>query len=324
MNREISGSMLKNIAIFEELEDQHRDIIAQEMKRCEYRTGDILFSEGDPGEEMYVVLSGSVSIFIIDQTGQEVVLTEIEAGSYFGEMSIIDKVPRSASCRVLSDAVLLALHADDYMSIIETMPEPAVKMMNRMLSIIVSRLMNTGAFVSQMVQYGEESRKRAISDPATGLFNRRYLEEAFDGLVTKAVTGGTDISIAMFDLDRFGSLNTEYGQEFCDGLIVECSRVFREVFSSDDILVRYGGDEFIFLFPGTGAALAQKKCDDLCEAVRSMHFAEHDELTLTCSLGFASLPETASSAEELKDRSDKALYEAKEAGRDRALGWKSL
>ena len=119
-----------------------------------------------------------------------------------------------------------------------------------MLSITVKRLLNVGAFVTQMVQWGEESRKRAITDPATGLFNRRYLEESFEGLVNRARTEGSSLSFVMFDMDRFGTLNTKYGQEFCDGLIVISAGVFRDVFSKDDILVRYGGDEFIFIFPG--------------------------------------------------------------------------
>ena len=85
--------------------------------------------------------------------------------------------------------------------------------------------------------------------------------------------------------------------------------------------MRYGGDEFIFIFPGTDAAGAQAKCDALCAAVAAMTFPGHDELRLSCSIGFASLPEHASTVDELKERSDKALYLAKERGRGRAVGW---
>lgn len=317
----MNGNILRDIAIFAGLGDEDLDIIAKEMKRREFSAGDMLFREGDPGDEMFVVVSGAVMIFVTNQTGEEILLAEVKAGSYFGEMSIIDKIERSAACRVIEESVLLALHADDFMNIISSMPVSAAGIMNRMLSIIVERLMKTGAFVTQMVQYGEESRKRAITDPATGLFNRRYLEESFEGLVTKAITEGSNLSFVMFDMDRFGSLNTKYGQEFCDGLIVKSSDVFRTVFSSDDILVRYGGDEFIFLFPGTDTASAQIKCDSLCAAIRAMRFPEHEELRLSCSMGFATLPEHASNMDELKDRSDKALYKAKEMGRDRAIGW---
>lgn len=319
-DKRINGSLLKDIAIFSGLDDRQREIIAGEMKRSEYSAGHMIFGEGDPGEQLFVVLNGAVCIFITDHEGKEVVLTEVRAGSYFGEMSIIDQSPRSAACRVIEDCVLLELFAKDFIHIRNTMPESSVKVMNRMLSIIVGRLMKTGAFITQMVQWGEESRKRAITDPATGLFNRRYLEESFEGLVTRAKTEGSSLSFVMFDLDKFSTLNAKYGQEFCDGLIVEASAVFRQVFSKEDILVRYGGDEFIFLFPGAGVARAQEKCDALNAAMREMRFEKHPEIRLTCSMGFATLPGTASNAEELKEKSDKALYRAKESGRDRSVG----
>lgn len=321
MRDDAKNNILKNISIFSDTCQADLDRIAMEMKRMEFKKGDLVFREGDPGEELFVVVKGGVSIYIVDKEGKEVVLSEIMAGSFFGEMSIIEQAPRSANCRVIDDSTFLVMHADDFMHITRTMPECAVQIMNKMLSITVKRLMNVGAFVTQMVQWGAESRKRAITDPATGLFNRRYLEESFEGLVNRAKTEGSPLSFVMFDMDRFGSLNTKYGQEFCDRLIVRSAQVFREVFSSDDILVRYGGDEFIFIFPGTDHDSAQSKCDALCSAIRDLRFPEHEELRLSCSMGFATLPQSASNPDELKDRSDKALYKAKEEGRDRAIGF---
>jgi len=319
MHNEINGSVLKNISIFSEIPSGGLDKIASEMKRKEFGEGDLIFREGDPGDELFVVVEGSVSIFIIDKEGKEVILSTISAGSFFGEMSIIEQAPRSATCRVLEDSVFLVLHTDDFMRIIRSMPECAVRILDSMLSITVSRLLNVGAFVTQMVQWGEESRKRAITDPATGLFNRRYLEESFDGLVNRARTEGSPLSFVMFDLDRFSTLNAKYGQEFCDGLIVISAGVFRDVFSKEDILVRYGGDEFIFIFPGINGKTAKAKCEALCQAMRELRFPEFKELRLSCSMGIATLFENASTAEELKERSDKALYIAKESGRDRAV-----
>jgi diguanylate cyclase (GGDEF)-like protein len=316
----ISGSLLKDVAIFSELTDEQRSMIASEMKMSRYNAGEMIFREGDPGDVLYVVIKGAVTVFIMDNEGKEVILAEVRAGSYVGEMSIIDQAHRSAACRAVEDCNLLELHADDFLHIMHNLPQASTKIMNRMLSIIVERLMRTGAFIAQMVQWGEESRKRAITDPATGLFNRRYLEDSFDGLIAKAKTSGSPLTLVMFDLDRFGSLNAMYGQEFCDGLIIEVASVFRSVFAPEDILVRYGGDEFIFIFPGSEPHTAQKKCDSLCEEVRNMRFAQHPEIRLTCSLGYATLPDHGSTAEELKDKSDRALYRAKEDGRDRAYG----
>lgn len=321
MTRKVSGKLLENVAIFAGQESGQLDLIAREMTARSFRAGEMVFREGDPGDEMFIVISGAVSVFIKDNEGKEVVLTEVHSGNYFGEMSIVDQAPRSAACRVLEDCECLVFHVDDFRRIIRTMPDSAVNVMNRMLAIIVERLMQTGSFITQMVQWGEQSRSRAITDPATGLFNRRYLEESFDGLVSRAKAEGKALTFVMFDMDRFGKLNAAYGQEFCDGLIVTSSKVFRSVFSNDDILVRFGGDEFIFLFPGADPESAQKKCDALCAAIADLRFPGHDELRLSCSMGFATLPHNASGAEDLKEKSDKALYQAKEQGRGRAVGW---
>jgi diguanylate cyclase (GGDEF)-like protein len=321
MSNANNSRILKTVSIFSDIPDKELDIIASGLTRREFSAGELVFKEGDPGNEMYVVVSGRVSIFIIDNDGSEVVLSEMVEGNFFGDMSILERAPRSATCRVVEDSVFLVFHANDLINIRRSMPECAVKIMNAMLSIIVGRLMNVGAFVSQMVQWGSESRKRAITDPATGLFNRRYLEESFVSLVNKAKTERSNLSLAMFDLDRFGDLNAKYGQEFCDKIIVVSAQLFRDTFDQDDILVRYGGDEFIFIFPGADYASAKKKCDSLCSAMRGLTFQEHEELRLTCSIGFATFPDNASNVEELKERSDKALYQAKEDGRDRSVGF---
>ena len=320
--KQVKGEILKNVEIFQGQSDEHLDLIAAEMKIRRHKSGDMLFCEGDSGDELFIILSGKVAVFITDDEKEEVVLSELGEGSYFGEMSIIEEAPRSASCRVIEDGEFLVLHSSDFFRITRTLPGPAVKIMNNMLSIIVGRLMKTGAFITQMVQWGEESRKRAITDPATGLFNRRYLEDSFESLFNKTKTERGSLTFVMFDMDRFGSLNTQYGQEFCDELIVKCAAVFKDVFPSEDILVRYGGDEFIFLLPGSNLEMAQIKCDNLCKAIREMRFPEHEELRLTCSMGFAAFPENASTPDELKDRADKALYAAKEAGRDISLPYR--
>ena len=321
MSHRTNSTILKDVLIFSDIPDEELDIIASELKRKEYKAGELVFKEGDHGDEMYVVIAGRVSIFVIDNEGSEVVLSEMVKGNFFGEMSIIEQAPRSATCRVVEDSIFLVFHADDLINIKRSMPECAVKMMNRMLSIIVGRLMNVGAFAAQMVQWGLEARKRAITDPATGLFNRRYIEEFFHGLVNKTKAEKGSLSLAMFDFDKFSDLNAKYGQEFCDKIIVAAAQLFRDTFDQEDILVRYGGDEFFFIFPGADQASAKRKCDDLCSAVRRLTFQEHEELRLSCSIGFATFPDHASNVEELKDRSDKALYQAKEEGRDRAIGF---
>jgi diguanylate cyclase len=123
----------------------------------------------------------------------------------------------------------------------------------------------------------------------------------------------------MFDLDHFGSLNKSYGLPFGDRIIVDMSRKFREVFADEDILVRYGGDEFTFIFPDSPVDEVHSRCENLCTALRAMRFEEHPELSISCSIGLASYPDYGTSLADLKEAADGALYKAKEEGRDRVV-----
>ncbi|HEY1406980.1 MAG TPA: GGDEF domain-containing protein [Spirochaetota bacterium] len=320
LNNMPPSEILRNIEIFSNLGEEKLSHLYTHMRHRSFPAGSRLFNEGDPGEELFVIIKGSVSIIVNIPDGKELVISEIGEGNFFGEMSIIEQAPRSAGCRTNCDTECLSLHADAFNSLIVNHPEVAGEIMKRMLAITAGRLVTIGSFLSQMVQWGESSRKRAITDPATGLFNRRYMDDSFESLFTRAKTEGRSLTYVMFDMDHFGSLNAKYGLEFGDKVIIRASDVFKSVFRTQDILVRYGGDEFIFILPDAGRTTAQSLCDNLCAAMRALRFDIDHELRLTCSMGFASFPSDANVPDELREKADKALYRAKENGRDRAMG----
>jgi diguanylate cyclase (GGDEF)-like protein len=322
--RGLSPECLKGIGIFSSLGDADRKEIYGRMRARSLEKGETLFLEGDPGDELYALVSGKVRVSVKPAEGERIILAELGPGAFFGEMAIIDKSPRSASCEAAEASVLLSLSSSDFDALVDEKPEAAIGVLDAMLEISTSRLMRTGAFLQEMVQFGEAARTRAITDPMTGLFNRRYMEEAFEGLVEKSISGGGSLSLVMFDLDRFGSLNARYGQEFGDRAIVEAAKAMRRVYGERDVLIRYGGDEFVFLLEGSGPAEAKAWCEALCREFRQIRMEGHEDLVLTCSMGYASLPAHAESGEALKALADKALYRAKELGRDRAEGPESI
>lgn len=317
---DIEASELRGIEIFSSLSEAELRALAAKMRRCAYPSGQAIFSEGESGEELFAVASGLVAITLKSQDGEDIELSRVGSGAFFGEMAILERAPRSATCRALESTECLVLEAADFEALLVEVPSAAVGVLERMLAIAAGRLLKTGSFLSQMVQWGDEARKRAITDAATGLFNRRYLEDSFETILARAKREEAGLSFAMFDLDRFGKLNAAYGAEFCDLIILRAAAAFREVFAEEDILVRYGGDEFCFLIPAAAEA-ALRKCEGVCAALRSLAFPEHPELRISCTIGLAHFPSSAASGEELKEKADKALYLAKEAGRDRAMAW---
>ena len=308
--------VLRGIEIFSGLTDADLETLSSIMRKRSFDPGQTVFRENESGTELFVVASGLVAVTVTSQDGEVIELARVGRGAFFGEMAILERAPRSATCTALEKTECLVLAAADFESMLVEVPNVAVGVLERMLTIAAGRLVKTGSFLSQMVQWGDTARKRAITDSATGLFNRRYLEDSFETIVARAKRDRTDLSYAMFDLDRFGKMNAAYGAEFCDRVIISAAAEFRKVFGEDDILVRYGGDEFCFVIPSTQRE-AVRKCEGVCAALRALSFPEHSELRISCSIGLAHLPSAASNAEDLKELADKALYAAKEAGRDR-------
>jgi diguanylate cyclase (GGDEF)-like protein len=313
---------LSRLDIFSTLTPEEIARVRLLMKKKQVPEGWILFREGDEGRLMYIVLSGSVAISIRTSDGEDVEVSRVGEGSFFGEMSILQKDVRSATCKAIEDCVLLSLDGNGFNRLMNSEPAAAVKIMQRMLDTAATRLQNTGAFLSDMVKWGENARIRAITDDFTGLYNRRFFDEALRQTVTDSLRNGDPVSLAVLDLDYFGKINAEYGESVADKILLEAVSVFGKSFAKTDVLARYGGDEFTFIFPGTEGPAALERCRKAGEAIRKIDVLEGRQGSIrqvSSSIGVASCPIHADTPEELMDRADKALYAAKVAGRDQAV-----
>lgn len=317
-------SVLKSIEILSSLSNKELELLYSYMNIEEYRKGETLFREGDTGEIMYIVLSGSVSISVNTPDGKVLEIAEISSGNFFGEMSIFDSAARSATCSPKCDTSVLSFKADDFYEFIKNNSIAGSNIMHRMLKITTERLNNTGAFLSDMVTWGEKARVRAITDDFTGLYNRRFLDEALEGRFAEAKSEDNYLSVAMIDLDNLGTLNDEYGQEMGDKIILAAVQIFKKLFRKDDILARYGGDEFTFLLPGLSGKEALSVCSTLVREIRQISLLNNlggSLKNITISIGIACFPDHAGSVSGLSEKADQALYQAKEDGRDRAVLW---
>lgn len=319
-----SVEVLRSFDIFSSLSRDELALLYSFMTVEEYCRGHILFNEGDTGKIMYIVLSGSVSISVNTPNGGELEIAEISEGNFFGEMSIFDSASRSATCSAKCDTKVLSLKAEDFYQFINDKPQAGIAIMHRMLNITTLRLQNTGAFLSDMVTWGEQARVRAITDDFTGLYNRRFLDESLEECISEAKSKGHPLSVVMIDLDHFGTLNNEYGQETGDKVILAVVPIFKKLFRKEDILARYGGDEFTFLLPRTAGTQALNICTKLVREIRKINLLENLEgslKTVTASIGIACFHDADDSPARITEKADQALYKAKEAGRNTAVLW---
>ena len=152
-------------------------------------------------------------------------------------------------------------------------------------------------------------REQALVDGLTGLPNRRALDAALDDGVRRAERTGRPFTVAMVDVDRFKAYNDAHGHPEGDRLLARISGAWKAELRGDDIVGRFGGEEFLLLLPGVDGVVAGRVIDRLRIAMPS---------EVTCSFGVATWDGTEG-ASALVVRADAALYRAKAAGRDRVV-----
>lgn len=170
-------------------------------------------------------------------------------------------------------------------------------------------------------QEAERFRDEATHDPLTGLYNRRYLDDALPRLIKLAQQSATPVAIAFIDLDKFKRVNDDYGHAMGDVVLKGFADAAQDQLRGSDIIGRWGGEEFLAAIIGCGPAAAEKRLDELQRRVRALAF-QHDGASLqgiTFTAGVAIYPEDGIELEQLMRRADERLYRAKDAGRQRIV-----
>jgi diguanylate cyclase (GGDEF)-like protein len=159
----------------------------------------------------------------------------------------------------------------------------------------------------------------AHTDPLTRIYNRGYLLEALEAEFKRARALHVHLSVLFFDLDDFRSINNTYGHDAGDFALKEFTALIRGGhLRAKDIFARYGGEEFVVILTGTGARAAAELAERLRSAIAAHAFIyEGKRLPITTSLGVAALDPSMESAAALLKAADMALYQAKQAGRNR-------
>jgi diguanylate cyclase (GGDEF)-like protein/PAS domain S-box-containing protein len=171
----------------------------------------------------------------------------------------------------------------------------------------------------------DQLREQAIHDPLTGLYNRLPLNEFFDRELSLAERQRQPISTVMGDLDHFKIVNDTYGHLAGDEVLRVFSDLIRHSYRASDIFCRYGGEEFLILLPGTALEVACERTERLREAldVTSVVFGT-STIHVTASFGVAAFPQHGQTRDVLIAAADRALYAAKDCGRNQIKSYSVL
>ena len=270
-----------------------------------YSPGEVLFKQGDPGENMYWIETGALAV-VQGKLSNPALLTIRQPGHVVGEIALLENIPRTASVVAIEATHLRYLNKEKFQEILAHIPEVSLELM-RLLS---SRLREI-----KPVEYSAGNY-----DHLTGALSRQALDSHLEEEILRAERYQYNFMLVFIDLDRFKEINDQYGHARGDHLLIEFVRRIVGELRTTDLFFRYGGDEFILLLQGVnhdrGPALIQRLVDLACLTP----IPGDPPVFISLSAGLSYYPEDGKTAESLLKVADERLYQAKKNGRSSVNG----
>ncbi len=168
------------------------------------------------------------------------------------------------------------------------------------------------------IELRDRLHEDSIRDPLTKLYNRRFMDESLHRELLRAGRSNSPVSLIMVDLDKFKAINDEYGHDVGDEVLTVVAQHLGRAIREEDIVYRFGGEEFVIVLPGASLDVARERAQEACRAIRALRIeTDKGPLHITLSAGVATFPEHGANQEQLIVQADRALYLAKQSGRDR-------
>lgn len=198
---------------------------------------------------------------------------------------------------------------------------------SRMEMDLLSTIANNVAVTIMNNELYKRVKELSIKDGLTHLYNHRYFQERMDEEIARADRYNHALSLLMMDLDLFKIYNDKFGHLEGDQILKEISKILLKNIRQTDTLARYGGEEFVIIMPETKSRDALRLAERIRKRIESHVFGisdNGDERHLTISIGVATYPYDGKTKPEIIDNADKALYKAKNIGRNTIIAYQSL
>ena len=279
------------------------------------RPGDVLIEQSKRLAKMFFVLDGTLGVHLGSSSAEPVAV--IGHGETVGELSVLDGSAASAFVVAQTRCRLMEISEEDFWQLTNVSHAFAVNLLLK----LAERLRANNATVSHTVQQRRRYERAAMFDGLTGIHNRRWLDETLHRMVRRHEGSGGNLSVSLIDIDHFKSFNDTYGHAAGDHVLTLVAASLAQNLRPTDLVARFGGEEFVIIFPQTAIDLAAIAAERVRAAIaaESLVMPDGTELpSVTISMGVAQLVEGQKVSELLKV-ADRAMYEAKEAGRNRVM-----
>ena len=185
---------------------------------------------------------------------------------------------------------------------------------------LMSNYIGLTALALHRLELLDIAKHTKVSDELTGVYNRRFFNEILSKQLSLAKRRNERVSLVIVDLDHFRNLNETYGRSAGDRILQQLARILSDSVSKSDIVARYGGEEFAIIMPTLFTTKALVKADEIRQIIEYTNFddiVQGKTINLTVSMGISSFPEHGTEQETLIKLANKAVYRAKEEGRNR-------
>ena len=226
-----------------------------------------------------------------------------------------------ASLSSASQKLASAKTSDQVMGIVDTLMR-STREMRQANKVLEERLALSKNEIGNLQQSLEAIRAESLTDPLTGLGNRKYFDRMIDMAVQNAFANNEPLSLLMFDIDHFKSFNDSYGHLTGDQVLRLVAMSLKQTIKGQDITARYGGEEFVVLLPNTALRQALTVADHIRRAVMAKELKKKSTGEIlgrvTMSVGVSMLKQ-GDDTDTLIERADACLYAAKRNGRNRVI-----
>ena len=283
---------------------------------CIYRklaVDEIVLSTREENHYLYIVLKGRLVIQLTQH--DDVPFATVEPGECVGEMSIIDSRIPYEKITASEETMVLVIEKE----ILWRMISVSHEISRNLLYIMSERVRYSNLVIADSLEMQRKYQRYAMTDALTGLHNRGWLDDAFDREVKRSERDQLPLSLIMIDVDNFKHYNDDYGHLAGDQVLAAIAKAIRSPLRPNDLVARFGGEEFAVLLPETNVINAKFIAERLRENVSRADLGMIDGKQLpnvTISLGISTRA-PSDTLDMLIAAADVAMYHAKQKGRNR-------
>jgi diguanylate cyclase (GGDEF)-like protein len=302
-------SLLQGIALFRGIDAESMSDLLPQCGRIDVKEGHVLLSPERENHCVYVVLSGRLSVHLGALEAPKI--ADLGPGACAGEMSLIEDKDPSAFVVATEESHLMVISH----TLLWRMVDRSHTFCKNLLIVLSERVRSDNEYIASSLGVLRQAERNAHTDALTGLGNRHWMRTMFEREVTRTLHSNKALCLMMIDVDNFKSFNDRYGHIAGDSALVAVAEALREYLRPTDLVARFGGDEFAVLLPDLKLKQARQTAERIRQQISGLSPASLST-AITVSIGIADRTDRDDVAT-LVQRADAAMYDAKEAGRNR-------